>query len=427
MRVLQLSTHTTLRPRHGGQLRSHHIGRVLEAAGFEVYRVAFGVRPQDHEDDPREPLVDVARGSFWGGPEHAAYGESWNYISDYVSVVAALKTPEIRDDLFARVREAEADVIILEHPWSWPLVAQLEEVASGRVQVVYSSQNVEAALKRRIFAEEGLDYRPGTFEEIEALERDLVARAAGVSTCTAADAEEFTAWGAQRVVVAPNGGVRRARGHLIDLLPWPLEPAQPYVLAVGSGHPPNVSGFVDLVVPALPRLRPNQRVVLAGGVGSGVEQELRSRGILRMAERRLVVLGAVDDFTLDCAIANAQALLLPIQYGGGSNVKTAEALLSGRPVVATETAMRGFDACRGLPGVTIAEDPESFGRAALAALDAPFREVPTDHPALSALLWDSTVQPLVELLRDIVTAKAPTFSAAAVAARRAPQEAGQST
>ncbi len=427
MRVLQLSTHTTLRPRHGGQLRSHHIGRVLEAAGFDVRRVAFGFRPQDHEDDPREPLVDVGRGPFWGSPEHAAHGESWTYVSDYVSAVAALQTPEIRDDLSARVRESEPDVILLEHPWSWPLVALLDEVASGRVPIVYSSQNVEAALKRRIFAEENLDYRPGTFEAIEALERDLVAHAAGVSTCTGADAREFAAWGAQRVVVAPNGGVRRARDHLIDLLPQPLEPSNPYLLAVGSGHPPNVSGFLDLVVPALTRLRPNQRVVLAGGVGCGVQQALHARGVGRMAEGRLVVLGQVDDFTLDCVIANAHALLLPIQYGGGSNVKTAEALLSGRPIVATETAMRGFDACRDLPGVSIAGDPEGFGRAMFAALAAPFQELPTDHPALSALLWDSTIQPLVGLLRDIAAEKSLHSSGAAFAARCASEEAGQPT
>ena len=32
--ILQVGTHTTLHPIHGGQLRSHHIGRALEGAGY---------------------------------------------------------------------------------------------------------------------------------------------------------------------------------------------------------------------------------------------------------------------------------------------------------------------------------------------------------------------------------------------------------
>jgi hypothetical protein len=59
-------------------------------------------------------------------------------------------------------------------------------------------------------------------------------------------------------------------------------------------------------------------------------------------------------------IANAHALPLPIGYGGGSNVKTAEALAAGRPIVATGAAFRGFDEYRSLPSVTLADTPLAF-------------------------------------------------------------------
>jgi hypothetical protein len=120
-----------------------------------------------------------------------------------------------------------------------------------------------------------------------------------------------------------------------------------------------------------------------------------------MGAGRLISLGPVDEFCLDCAITNAHALLLPIQYGGGSNVKTAEALLSGRPMVATATAMRGFDGFRNMPGITLANDARDFGAAMLAVLDSPFQGSGADHPALSELLWEATITPLVELMREI--------------------------
>jgi len=401
VRILQLSTHSTLIPRHGGKLRSHHVARVLEQAGFDVQRIAFCFRVADDLDDPREPIIDIGRMPFWGSEMFEAYGPCRMYMSDYLATVGALETPSILAEFDDRVGAAAPDIILLEHPWTWPLLARLVDIRSGAVRIVYNSQNVEIALKRRILDDEGVVTSRKVLDGVEALERDLVAHSAGVSTCTREDADTYASWGARRVVVVPNGGVRRDRRHLLDILPWPLEPSQPYALAVGSGHPPNISGFMDLVVPSLPFLRPDQRVVVAGGAGPRIVQALEARGLERMAEGRLIILGTVDEFCLDCAIANADVLLLPIRYGGGSNVKTAEALLSGRPVLATVTAMRGFEGFRDVPGMTIAEDGTEFGKAMLKVLDRPFQESSTNHPAIASLLWESTIAPLVKMMREI--------------------------
>jgi hypothetical protein len=400
MRILQLSTHSTLIPRDGGKLRSHHVARVLEQEGFDVQRIAFCLRSTDDLEDQREPIVDVGRTPFWGSQKFEGYGSSRFLLADYLTAVAALETPHILAEFYECVRAAAADVVLLEHPWTWPVLARLEEVRSGGVRVVYNSHNVEIDLKRRMLDEEGFS-APDVLKGVEAVERDLVARAVGVSACTPIDAGVYANWGARRVVVAANGGARRERRHLLDILPWPLAVEQSYALAVGSAHQPNISGFVNLVVPSLPLLRPHQRVVLAGGIGPGVIGALKKRGLERLANERLIVLGMVDEFCLDCAIANANVLLLPIEYGGGSNLKTAEALLSRRPTVATTATMRGFDAFREVSNVTIADGNVDFGAAMRAALDRPYRPQCADHPALSSLLWESTVAPLVGMMREI--------------------------
>jgi glycosyltransferase involved in cell wall biosynthesis len=63
--------------------------------------------------------------------------------------------------------------------------------------------------------------------------------------------------------------------------------------------------------------------------------------------------------------SNAHAVLLPITYGGGSNLKTAEALAAGKWVVATSTSLRGYEEFREEPGVLIADDRQSFRKAVM--------------------------------------------------------------
>jgi hypothetical protein len=413
MRVLQLSTHSTLIPTHGGKLRSHHIGRVLEQRGFDVHRIALCYRVPEDLEDPREPIVDVKHMPFWASREFESHGRCGILLFDYFATVGALRTPGVLAQFDQLVRAAAPDVVLLEHPWTWPLLARLPEVRSGAVRLIYSSQNVEIALKRKVLQEEGITPRPGVLEGVEAIERELVANAVGVSACTQADANVFAAWGARRVVLAANGGVRRDRDHLLNILPEPLVPSHAFALAVGSGHPPNVTGFLNLVAPSLSLLRPNQRVVFAGGASAGIVQALGEKGFGHLTDGRLIALGLVDEFCLDGLIANAHVLLLPIQYGSGSNVKTAEALLSGRPMIATDVAMRGFGAFRDVPSLTMANGAESFGTSLLAALDRPYQRSIADHPALSALLWEETIAPLVALLRDIESDRTGERSAAA--------------
>lgn len=400
MRVLQLSTHTTLLPRHGGKLRSHHIGRVIEKAGFSVQRLAFCFRALDDLDDEREPIVDVATSPFWGGATHMAFGAAGAFLTDYLPTVAALESPGLLARFDAEFQKAAPEVVLLEHPWTWPLIERFPEVRSRRIRVLYSSQNVELHLKREILRRAEIIPAAEVLEGIDQLERGLVTHADAVITCTAADAEVFRGWGARRTIVAPNGGVRGQRGHLRDILPTPLEPAHAYALVVGSAHPPNISGFLHLVAPWLPRLRPGERVAIAGGAGEAIRAEVERAGLRRMMEGRVIILGVLDDLSLDCAIANARVLMVPIEYGGGSNVKTAEALLSGRPIVATSAALRGFPFGPGVPGLDVADTAEAFGEAVLGRLETPSDGVAANHPALAGLLWEATIAPLVEFLRE---------------------------
>jgi hypothetical protein len=400
--ILQVSTHSTLVPIHGGQLRSHNIGRVLESAGYTVRSIAACYR-QDHDIvNDREAILDMWTVQSWkGGAAGGAFG-------DLFLCTTVEEDPALRARFFQFAKAAQPDVVLLEHPWMWPLVRLIPEVAAGKVPVVYDSQNVEAHLKERIVQEQKLDAAALSEAEVllsatERLERALVTSAAAVTACTTKDAQVFEAWGARRTVVAGNGSYRQRTTGLRRPLPSILPSDCRYALMVGSEHYPNITGFENLVLPSLALLRPGQRVVAAGGASVALRRRLEEQQAYSALEGRITLLGRINDLALSVLIENAACIIIPIEYGGGSNIKTAEALLTDRRIVVTPMAMRGFEPFLDVPGVTIADGPEAFGRAVRAAL-ANSSPAPPRPASVAALTWDAMLAPLVSLVGELTGA-----------------------
>jgi hypothetical protein len=400
MRILQISTHTTIRPRHGGQLRSHHIGRILESAGFKIRRIAVACRSIEDPVDPDEPLIDLSRSPNY--QQHV--GGAPREFHDFLGLRAVLEDRSLFDQFGSAVGGTDPDVVMLEHPWLWPALIRTPWFASARARVIYNSQNVETHLKRRMLVTAPGVENAALLDGVERLERDLVRSCAATTACTSLDGDVFAGWGARRVVIAGNGAISPMREHLIGSLPAPLTRQHRYALFIGSNHLPNLAGLQQFIAPTLPMLGPLHRIVLAGLVGPHFANWLGEQHLSRLAKDRLLVMGQVGETCLDSLIANASVILLPIPYGGGSNVKTAEALLSGRPIVATPEAMRGFDEFRDVPGLALADDAGRFQRALMAALEsdeAPCR----DQGIFGSLLWQNTLAPIVDLLREMESEK----------------------
>lgn len=399
MKVLQLSSHSTLRPRHGGQMRSHHIGRCLEEAGFNVSRLAICWRTEHDLLDDREPIIDTFLTNYTSSKEFSEKLPFSLNLTDYYSVRAVASIEKYRDQVLNYIDRAKPDILLLEHPWAWSIARLSNHVSSGNTKVVYSSQNVEAHLKRKILIEAGAstDAFASVLTDIETLERDLVKNSWATIVCTPADADVFSSWGARKVVVANNGTAERQRAILKNCLPSTLSPEWSYALFAGSGHPPNIDGFFNLVAPALPYLRPNQRIVIGGSMCDTINHRIATSSMHHYSRNRLVVLGFVDEVVLDAVIENASAILLPIEYGGGSNLKTSEALVSGKVIVGTEASFRGFEEYQNYPQVKLASTPTLFREA---IDDALTNKTGDNHKIPAELLWQSTLKQAVELLKS---------------------------
>jgi glycosyltransferase involved in cell wall biosynthesis len=120
-----------------------------------------------------------------------------------------------------------------------------------------------------------------------------------------------------------------------------------------------------------------------------------------MARRRVHLFPDPTENDLDYLINRAAVLLLPIAHGGGSNIKTAEALLTDRPIIGTSTAFRGYDKFRMSKGVTIKDDVGEFRRALRTALStAASCNFKRENAEL--LLWERCVANIPSLMRSCI-------------------------
>jgi glycosyltransferase involved in cell wall biosynthesis len=102
---------------------------------------------------------------------------------------------------------------------------------------------------------------------------------------------------------------------------------------------------------------------------------------------------------------------VPVFVGEGSNLKSADALACGSPVIMTRRATRGYEEVIDADptGVTVVDDARQFRHAMSAALNGDkLDQLPVGIARHRSLTWSARLQPLVSVV------------GAAIAGRQAP-------
>lgn len=390
MKILQLTNYPTSNPQHGGQIRCANIAGELRGAGHAVKSIAVYVE-KDYAPDSSE---DIAF-----GPDSPFWRDDLLVLSDYLTGLYAASDPDAFAALEKTTSEFQPDVIISEQPW---LMAAAKRLAGTRqnTKLIYSSQNVESHLKRIVLDKItlGQQEKDWLVADIKAIEHDAAGSADLVLACTNTDASYYrdNIPECRNVIVAGNGvepfSCRPARVEA-----WRRFFGRPASVFVSSAHLPNASGFWDMMAPGLTFLRPEERLVVVGGV-SDIIMELPGYRHFQLVNRsRMEIMGRVEKHELQAIVSSAHVVLLPIVEGEGSNLKTAEALESGCSIVGTSKAFRGFESAANLPHIHICDDPRTFRRKVRRILDAPRYQDGTPLAVRSKFHWSY-------LLRDAVAA-----------------------
>lgn len=394
--VLMLTTYPIAKPRHGGQLRARALCDAYRAAGWDVATLAV-FEAEAYAPDARGN--DDIEFPPWS-PYRRFAGRAVPLLADYCAGAFAAADdgawPAIRGKL-----DPQLDVVHIEQPWLLPLAERiLRERGAHPPKLVYGSQNVEHGLKRAIFEQAGVHGADDVIAAIEALEVRATQRADLVLAVTRADAAVLAAHRAGPVCYAPNG-IAGWQAERAKLEQWRAQlPKAPWALFVASAHPPNVQGFYACFGDSLACVPPDSRVVVAGSVSEHVYRAACASRWAPINLSRLQLLGELADDDLAAVKTLAALYLLPITQGGGSNIKTAEAIYSRRPVVATSTSLRGYEDYATLPEITVADEVAAFRHAVMRRLldEPPRADTGPDTPLREQLLWAHCLQaPLAQI------------------------------
>lgn len=400
-RVVQLTTYPLKAPRHGGQLRCAAIRERYREAGFDVVTIAAmheGAYASERE------AADIALPA-----DSTAWRAGLERFADLHSGDCLATDPAAYSKFKHALDRLQPAILQLEQPWLYPAVrrwlGEREGTGAASPRLVYSSQNIEWRLKRDEMTPD-VQGKAACLDEVrrvETLERMVVLAADLVVACTEEELAELQAMADdgnahRRFIVARNAiAPFSASIEQVDAVKQKYG-LDRYPLFVGSAHPPNADGFWSMLAPSLAFLRPGERVVVAGGVGHILRQHPLYAAWSGINESRLAVVGEIERTELDALLLGATVILLPITTGGGSNLKTAEAIYSGRPALATPHALRGYGNLAQWPTVTVVDTSQSYRKTLRGMLDAPTDRAMTASYPREEVTWSRALQSLTEAI-----------------------------
>jgi glycosyltransferase involved in cell wall biosynthesis len=231
-----------------------------------------------------------------------------------------------------RQHAREADFIIHECPHMLDYDEYLGMDGKPRV---YNSYNVEFVLATDMFNRvAGDNYATHIYD----LERRLVEASAQVFATCGSELEAFKQWygcPAEKLAIVPNGfEPRTSEAALSPPASWTVQ--RPFVVFMGSAHPPNVQA-AQFILQNLAPVLPDITFVFIGSVCN----------TLRADHSNVVLLGLVEESTKAWLLRECSAALNPMFTGAGTNLKITDYMSHGSPVLTTPFGVRGISVVDG--------------------------------------------------------------------------------
>lgn len=388
-RVLGLGTYPIVKPVHGGQRRVHAFKQFYRTLGIEyvyacVYSGAHYSRPFVSDlDVPFVKPLDLDGLPHFDLP----------FLDDMFSGSQVERHDATLRHFLRIVDRVDPDALQVEQAFAWPLARKLMEAHPDRFRLIYSSHNIEAPLKGAILERNGVS-APVAMEvmsAVEAIEQECCTAASLVVCVSDVDCRYYRNWKAPEYIVVVPNGAERPPAEAPDLSQVrDVFGEEPFLMSVGSSYPPNIEGLCDLIFrDGAFFLPPVKSLAICGGMADGAFQHHEYQRYREANSARVHFFPAIEESRLWAIKAGCRGTMLPLQTGGGTNLKTAEALALGKWVVATSVALRGFQRFAQDEGVIIADDRRSFRRAIAHVLQARPLEISTStRQQRDSLYWD---------------------------------------
>ncbi|MBP4044684.1 glycosyltransferase [Chromobacterium violaceum] len=287
--------------------------------------------------------------------------------------------------------------IHVEQPWLFDFAIRYKKENNLKdVPISYGSQNIEYQLKIGIlnsymgkkFADDGGVKVKNC--EINALKN------ANIVYCVSENDQKWSRKYTKAEVILAQNGVRSMQLGINDIINAnKVTGNHKNVLYCASAHPPNIQGFFNIFENGIGFLSPNEKIVVAGSASDCISTDNRFSRISGL-KNHFIGAGQVSDSCLNGLINNCHVIALPITHGGGTNLKTAEAIWSGKYIVATPTAMRGFERFIESKGVFVSSSPSEFCTNLQKAMSSPPLTLSAeDINTRRIVLWEETLKEMI--------------------------------
>lgn len=393
MNILVLCTYPIQNPRHGGQIRVHNIVNAFRADNHYVDVVGvLGSTSYEAEDG----FV-----SFPGIDNLSKIIQNVFLMEDYAIGRLFAENDFFYSKLANQITKIP-DVIYVEQPWLFAFAVRYSKMHRLKSKLIYGSQNIEYRLKYDIVSSYfDVETAHQYSELVKSIELDAVTFADNIICVSDSDKKTlFTEMG-RLSILAPNGVSSWPKTAVKRIEAQKISKNYRYALYCASAHPPNMTGFFSMFGGGFGSLRPDEKLIVAGGASWAIAGDKRVHESAKLAEK-VVVAGIVSQPCLEGLLDGTQCIVLPITQGGGTNLKTAEALWSGKYIVATTIAMRGFEQFIGEKGVYIADDATLFKQTLRCVMQMEPLQLSTDDiEARRVVLWSSCLMPLRKVINDL--------------------------
>lgn len=352
--VLFFTLYPIINPRHGGQHRASNIVQMYQRAGYNVKHM-YSVYETDSWDNLTGDYSVIPAGML----EKIKYNIYVPEIADYLMCLYISNDDGIRNKIINFVVKNNVKYIHMEQPWFFPLINNIKKDMPelfNKIKLVYGSQNMEYQLKKNMIPNNINCYNQ-IISDIYDLEMNITKCSDIVLAVSNFEKEELKKWN-KNVILARNGvGDKKIESIDINFASDILK--KDYFIFIGSAHKPNVDGFISLIGASLACVPPNMNIVVVGGVNHLIKQHPDYNYWLDINKSKLISFPDVNDSQLQSLIVRSSAIILPIVSGGGTNLKTAEALISNKPIIGTSIAFRDFESYID-SSVTISDTKQAF-------------------------------------------------------------------
>jgi hypothetical protein len=221
------------------------------------------------------------------------------------------------------------DLIHVEQPWLFAFALRYKSIYASTSKLIYGSQNIEHQLKQAILSNFLAQNMVEKYSKlVELTELNAITSADGVICVSDNDLEWTRQFTTKPTQLASNGVSPWLADNTALNEARKISDTNRFAFFCASAHPPNIEGFFDIFSQGFGSLTPDQSLVVAGGVSYSISSDYRLKKSAKLFERT-VFAGYVSQSCLNGLLDTAHCIVLPLTQGGGTNLKTAEALWSG--------------------------------------------------------------------------------------------------